>query len=258
MKKKLREEIDSFQGLWSGGFCRSKMGWNATVLQEQRSGTLDLLGLVDKCIAPYIIPNETLALEIGTDGGFWAAKIAEFDPKAIIGADIRPDSETNFSRNIRNWSSTKDRLDRLYYLWMDDFTLSALPDDTVDYVFSFDVFCHISFTGTKEYLKNLYPKLKTGANLFIMIADGDKYTDERGRRKCIEGNVRCPGMYEDWEVVKADYDGDPSPGRWYFYGLERFVSAARSYGYTIIEEDACKTICKYSPVVHLRKEAVGG
>jgi len=250
MKKKLKKEIESFQGLWPGGFSRSKMGWDAAVVAHRQAGTLDLPGLVDKCIAPYIIPNETLALEIGTDGGFWAAKIVEFDPKGMIGADIRSDSETNFSRNMRNWSSTKDRLDRLYYLWLEDFTLSALPDETVDYVFSFDVFCHISFTGTKEYLKNLYPKLKTGANLFIMIADPDKYTEVA----FIQNNKNRPGT-EDWEVVKDDYDGDPSPGRWYFYGLDRFCAAARSYGYTIIEEDACKSICLESPVVHLRKEA---
>ncbi len=46
-----------------------------------------------------------------------------------------------------------------------------LPDNKFSYLFSFGCFCHISFDGITEYMKKLFPKLREGANCFVMVAD---------------------------------------------------------------------------------------
>ena len=38
-------------------------------------------------------------------------------------------------------------------------------DVLLDYVFSYDVFCHISYSGQKKYLENLYEKCKINCKL---------------------------------------------------------------------------------------------
>ena len=48
-----------------------------------------------------------------------------------------------------------DKKDKITYFQVDDFSLDCIPSNSLDYVFSYDVFCHISYPGQREYLKNL-------------------------------------------------------------------------------------------------------
>ena len=50
-----------------------------------------------------------------------------------------------------------------------------------------------------------------------------------------------------------DYDGEPYPGRWYFYGIKRFCELAEKYGYKIIDEDVAKDFDELSPIIHFKK-----
>ena len=82
--------------------------------------------------------------------------------------------------------------DKIKYIQIDDFSCDELEKESITYLFSYDVFCHISYSGTEEYLKNLYPKLKKGAECFIMIAAPNKYQDKNIKRriKIIENKIR--------------------------------------------------------------------
>jgi len=46
------------------------------------------------------------------------------------------------------------------YFQVTDFNLNFILSDFLDYVFSYDVFFHISYSGQEKYLENLYKKCK--------------------------------------------------------------------------------------------------
>ena len=50
-----------------------------------------------------------------------------------------------------------------------------MPDDSVDYFFSFGVFCHLKPEMCETYLTSLAKKMRAGSHAFLMIADYDKY-----------------------------------------------------------------------------------
>jgi len=138
--------------------------------------------------------------------------------------------------------------DKVEYIQVTDFSCDELEKDSITYLFSYDVFCHISYSGTEEYLKNLYPKLKKGADCFIMIADPDKYIHENGRNK-----LMTSAGFVDWDLFVDDYDGNPVAGRWYFYGIDRFCYLLKKYDYKIVSKDVIGEYDKKSPIVHFKK-----
>jgi len=257
MSDKLKKEVESFDNIWFGGFCRSKMGHAEAIMKEEYGvqndygKTLIFSKFIEKTIEPYIT-EDTVALDIGTDGGFWAAYFHK--AKSIIGMDIRPAEHTGYFQNLQKWDIVPNEcLSKYSYHMNRDFSCSTLEDNSIDYVFSFDVFCHISLGGQEQYLKNLFSKLKPGANLFIMIADAEEYTSETMRNQVIGSAARNGITYSTFEDAANDYDGPPYPGRWYWVGKDRFCKMAVKYGYEIVDPNCCNDIVKFSPVIHFRK-----
>jgi hypothetical protein len=236
-EQKLQAEISTFQNLWKGGTTLARQGWDACV--KTRAGSVDLNTITERCITPYI-NKDTMVLEIGCNGGGWTHKF--LNAKEIHGSDLLSAEHTGFWENMPPQPN-------IFYHRVSDFLCEEFRDNSIDYVFSYDVFCHISYTGTCAYLKNLYPKLRSGTNCFIMIADPEKYQDLGGRAKLTHG-----AGFSNFEEFVADYDGAPTPGRWYFYGTERFCSAAIEAGYEIIDKDIAREADKRSPIIHLKKK----
>jgi len=252
MSIKIHKEIESFQKIWVGGFCRSKMGWEQSVLAEKNGNGRDIENIAKLLIKNYADSSKT-CLEIGTDGGVWMTQMTDFG--RLIGLDVRNEFKTNFWNNLENWLFSKDLFKKenvSFFVNDNQMSCKMLKDNSIDHVFSFDVFCHISYEATELYLKNLHKKLKQGANLFIMIADPEKYpADQRHRMMQARYRPDCP--YNTWEDVAADFDGEPYPGRWYFYGIERFKIILEKYGYKVISEDVAKDLDPFCPIVHFVK-----
>jgi len=246
VNKKLENEVESFSNLWTGGFIRSTRDLNSMVNSEK--GYLDIKRLINTCIEPYV-NEESTVLDIGTDGGFWLYTMNKANK--MIGMDIRPASQTSFWDHMERWQNNDsiNIQDKLSYVLNKDFKCNELENDSIDFVFSYDVFCHISYMGTEEYLKNLYPKLKSGCNLFIMIADSNKFKNKELRNR----HVNLWG-HDSWESFIGDYNGSPAPGRWYFYGIDRFVNLIKKYGYELIHEDIAVSIDRDNPIIHFRKK----
>jgi hypothetical protein len=59
---------------------------------------------------------------------------------------------------------------RVSYFVNDGRSLSMLPDESVDFVFSFDAFVHIGQEGVEAYLSELGRKLKIGGKGFMREA----------------------------------------------------------------------------------------
>jgi hypothetical protein len=124
----------------------------------------------------------------------------------------------------------KSHSDEITYVKVEDFLLTGIPDDSVDLVFSFDCFCHISYTGLEKYLRNLHRKLRDGTKGLIMVGDYDTYI----------GSGEAPSVTPIYRSITEeihDFGGPPYPGRWYWYGLDRFCGALEEFGYRVIERD---------------------
>tara|TARA_R110002020_G_scaffold421418_4_gene630532 strand:- start:20561 stop:21319 length:759 start_codon:yes stop_codon:yes gene_type:complete len=248
LNDKLKREIESFQDLWKGGSNPSKMGWTSAVEALAKRGTY-VEKIVGHCITPYITP-EACVLDIGTNGGFWLLPMQ--DAKEIIGMDVLPPDHLNFWSNINSRMSSENAA-KVKFKHVADFSCRELSDDSLDLVYSYDVFCHISLEGTVEYLRNLYPKMKKGAHAFIMIADDTKYPrDEIGMKG--RNKLMLSAGFTNWETFVED-DGEMSQcsGRWYFYGRNKFGTEAEKLGYEVVALDCAEEMDRKCPIVHLRK-----
>lgn len=209
MNDKLKTELESFQGIWHGGF------WNDIANTDNRQ-----LGRVyDYCLKNRV--DDSNVLEIGCGRGSWTKNM--LGAKSIHVVDALSAEHNGFWENV-------GRHPHINYQQVKDFELSSVPDNSIDFVWSYDVFCHISWSGTCEYIKALKNKMKAGAIGFIMVADYDKYI--------ASGSV--PGanpMYKSMAEEVNDFDGPAYAGRWYWYSKDRFCQALTENGFKVIEAD---------------------
>ena len=248
-RDKVREEIESFQELWKGGTNPSKWGWDRPV-ERMLVGGVDIEAIYEICIKPYAVPG-TRVLDIGTNGGIWLSKMTLADD--LIGFDVLSAEHVGFWQNMLSWLSPGE-IEKVGFVQVTDFSCSTLEDSSIDLVFSYDVFCHISYSGAAAYLQNLFSKLRPGANGFIMIADDDKIPrDAKGQRR----REKC--MFKSgfiaWKDFIKDDDGAVSrtPGRWYFYGTDKFCALLEKYGYEVLSRDVAEKAAEISPIIHFRK-----
>jgi SAM-dependent methyltransferase len=237
-EQKLLDEITSFQKLWHGGF---KTGYSPKRNQ--------------KGIEEYLEKNMSgsCCLEIGCGGGQWSKfiyNLNKFD--TIFCIDVLSAEHNRFWEYVGN-----DKKDKIKYFQVKDFNLHLIPNNCLDFVFSYDVFCHISYSGQERYLENLYKKCKTNCKLFIMYADPKKYfTSEpenihiQEKEQIGKGNT-FSNKEELIEVLIKDSDSQPAPGRWYWIGKENFIKLCSKYNYNILNEDL--NIDKTNPITLFMK-----
>jgi len=235
---KLESEINSFQNLWQGGF---RTGYS---YKRNQKGIEDYLrkNLKGKC-----------CLEIGCGGGQWSKFLYNlniFDK--IYCVDVLSAEHNQFWEYVGN-----DKKDKIEYFQVKDFSLSVIPEDSLDFVFSYDVFCHISYSGIEKYLENLYAKCKQDCELFIMYADPKKYLlNEPEHIWHVKESINYKGLggegYKDLiENCLEDKDGIPSPGRWYWIGIDNFLELCKKYNYNILNKDL--DIDKTNPITLFSK-----
>lgn len=227
------QELGAFQGLWKDGYFEgdplNPYG------QSRYPGALGFMNVLHvvylTCIKPYI-NEDTVALEIGPGRGAWTKTL--LDAKYIWCLDAVSAMDNRFWQYVGQ--SPKVR-----YTQVHDFSCSDLPDDMFNYLFSFGCFCHISFSGVKTYMENLYPKMQERADCFVMVADYEKYNAAYDK---LPGMGKVPRLnpVED-EVVR--------PGRWYHAGRERTCNMLVDTGYTIVDEDV--GALNRDVIIHFRK-----
>lgn len=236
--KKLVEEINSFKNLWKGGF---KSGYS---VKRNQVGIENYLknNMTGKC-----------CLEIGCGGGQWSKFIYNLNVfDKIYCIDVLSSEHNNFWNYVGS-----DKKDKIEYIHVKDFDLNDIPLDCLDYVFSYDVFCHISYSGHKKYLENIYKKCKTNCKLFIMYADPKKYLSNEPEhlfhvKEYIPNKGKdCNTIEELIEKSLLDKDGIPSEGRWYWVGIENFINLCSKYNYQILNNDL--NIDKTNPITLFTK-----
>ncbi|MGH8046559.1 MAG: methyltransferase domain-containing protein [Chthoniobacterales bacterium] len=253
-------ELKSFESLWKGGY------YEGDPLDPRRPGvTYPGMGFVSglfatylACIKPYITP-ETVALEIGPGRGAWT--------RALLGAKEvwALDALSAEHNRIHEYLGHPKNL---HYHQVGDFSCSMLPEDHLDYVFSFGCLCHVSFDGITAYAQNLLPKLRSGAHCFWMVGDYAKFNDAISRIDAgsLWDNV-IPNNRLSYRLLKKvflhierkhrrapirpDANDKPSPGRWHDAGAARTAAMLADLGYRVIEEDVGS--CLRDPILHFQK-----
>lgn len=208
MKEKLNLEIASFQNLWKGGF---KTGYNDKRNQLE----------IEKYLSNKI--ENKCVLEIGCGGGQWSKFMHKY-VKQLYCVDVLTADHNQFWEYLG-----REKQDKIKYFHVNDFLLSDIPNRIIDFVFSYDTFCHISLSGQEEYLKNIYSKCKDEAELCIMYADANKYFHNEPEHIYIQEDEQ--GIYGKHKKLKRklieECDRLPYPGRWYWVGIDNFIGLCK-------------------------------
>lgn len=242
---RLHEEIEVFHKskVWKNGF---RTGYNNKRNQKK----------IEEYLAEKLEGKNFVVLEIGCGGGQWSKFLHKYVAKLYC-VDVLSAEYNNFWNYVGH-----EKNDKITYYQVNDFTLSDIPENSVDFVFSYDVFCHISEIGVFEYLKNLYPKVKNGSELMIMYADPQKYlTNEPEHLQHYINTLPKNGNYENKtqeELIQFaldDRNGNVNnyhnKPRWFFIGIDNFIKGCETYNYSIIERDL--DIDKTNPITLFKK-----
>lgn len=259
IEERLSKELKSFEEVWEGGY------FEGDVLDPVGNSTYGPAGFISVLYALYLIAiraqvtSKSIVLEIGPGRGAFTKAILNHNPKEVWCLDAVSAEHSDFFGYIGKRSSVK-------YFQVTDFSCSMLPDNYFTYFFSFGALCHVSFDGIKQYLTNLYPKLKQGAVCFIMVADYNKYN------QCLN-NIGHFSVFKNlpfqkiikinWKLYKWKFrktlgirhvvpeDQEPVPGRWFHAGVKETCELLNVIGYIVVSEDI--GVNHRDPVIHFMK-----
>jgi phospholipid N-methyltransferase len=256
--------LRKFGQMWRGGY------FEGSPLDPMGSSSYGIYGynsvlytIYLACIRPYITP-ETVVLEIGPGRGAWSKTILERNCRKLYAVDAAEPAHTRFWEYIGKDS-------RAEYIVVDDFSLAQIPDDSIDYFFSFGVFCHLKPEMCEEYVQSLAGKMRHGSRGFLMVADFDKFDRcladagrlsigrffaEQRRGVWIPAKV---GYFLAWRFFRSKMDmvstaqlkDNVEYYQWYHWGIERACKALTRAGFDIVETDA--QVCPRDPVIHFKK-----
>ncbi|MEW2633708.1 class I SAM-dependent methyltransferase [Streptomyces sp. NPDC048389] len=264
MAANLATELESFRNIWKGGFfgadplapLDSLYGlWGYTSMQH---------AIYLACIKPYI-NSKTSAVEIGPGRGAWT--------RAMVGAGEVTCLDALSAEHNGFWQYV-GRRENVRYFKVEDFSCGMLADDSVDYLFSFDALCHVSFDGISAYMDSLFPKFRSGAHGFIMVADYAKYNSfvenlpqfDVTRTLLAKNSGQLKQRLVDvyllplqtrarnrapWRPLNLSEDDVARPGRWYNAGGTRTCELLEKLGYEVLDPDM--ELDYRSPVIHFRK-----
>lgn len=231
--KQLLEELNSFQNIWHGGY---RTGY---------SHKRNQYGL-ENYLKNIVGPHHTV-FEIGCGGGQWTKLLSSMANKVVCN-----DARSSESNGLFPYLYSHNVGKNVSFFQATNFDLDYIDDNSLDIVFSYDVFCHISLSGQKEYIKNLFPKCKSGCLLIIMFADANKYaTSEPENIASAFGEEARTDLKKAIQKSVDDCDGISNEGRWYFVGIDNFVRLCKEYNYTILDTDL--NIDKTNPITLFKK-----
>lgn len=253
----LSEEIESFKGLWKGGYYE---GDPAAYMTRSAYGTFGYVSILHaiylRCIKPYI-NAETIALEIGPGHGAWTKTMLE--AKEVWALDALSAEYNRFFEYLNHPKNVK-------YFQVEDFECRELPENYFNYMFSFGCLCHISFEGISRYAANIFDKLQPGANCFWMVADKRKYAkfiEQADEFDVLYALSPKKGRFSTFRKVFESFSKamrppfltlsvfDKGQGCWHDAGVEQTCEMLEKVGYKIIESDI--GLIARDPMIHFIK-----
>jgi hypothetical protein len=203
-------------------------------------------------------------LEIGPGRGAWTKTFLGRGCERIYVIDVAPPEHTRFWEYVGHHSE-------IQYIVSRDLALSEVPDNSIDFFFSFGVFCHLLPEMCEMYIKSLSRKMRSGGRGFLMIADFDKYNlcrlnSDKTSIRCIFSARRLLFPMQlaftiYWYLFRKFLDIRPvdknkaknlmGKGEWYHWGLDRACATIQRAGFDIIESDV--NVNPRDPIIHFCK-----
>lgn len=217
---KTSEEAKSFSGIWHGGYFE---GDPLKPLERSSYGifgyasTLNLI--YQACIKPYVNVDATV-LEIGPGRGAFTKCFKNRKAQKIYAVDVLSAEHNKFWEYVGS-------SENISYHVVEDTDLSHVPDNSIDYFFSFGCLCHASNEVVEGYIVSLGKKMKSRSRGFLMIADYDKfnYCVSHPELFSLQRVLRTRRTTLEWIIISVLYrlfpysklnqseDQDPNPGR---------------------------------------------
>ena len=255
--------IKNFRNIWGGGYYE---GNPLEPLAPSEYGALGYLSIIHAiylmCIKPYV-DGTTSVLEIGPGRGAWTKCFVERGAKKIACVDAAPAEHTGF------WECV-GKHENVDYHVAEDFSLSMIEDSSIDYFFSFGVFCHIHPSGVEKYLQALSTKMRSGTHGFLMIADYEKYNKAVSQPdRYTFGNMfvgrRFIPMKITWSAVYSVVSPlrfrpkdinesaaiDTAGLRWFHLGADNAARLLKQSGFEVVDQDI--GISHRDPILHFKK-----
>lgn len=119
--------------------------------------------IVDTCLKPFY-NNEGIALEIGCGKGYWVRKYLLRNFLYVAGIDVIP----------RDWLPDFGFRFSYFEAGNKSYQLTHLDDNSMDFVWCFGVFCHLSLSSIERYLKEVRRVLKPASYASLYFSNNDK------------------------------------------------------------------------------------
>lgn len=172
---------DDFELFWGDGYLEMFNGFPNDMAYN----------IVQKCIYPYLKHNKDRCLEIGCGGGMWTNNFLRNTFYGLIAIDVIPKSKRLGDEII-------------YYQLPDcDYTCSPIPDNSIDFVWCYGVFCHLPNEAVKTYVKNIKRVLKPDGHAVVMIPNWNNH----------------PTLKEVPEVEREQYKTKLHPMGWFYIDM---------------------------------------
>lgn len=154
-----KNTIENNRRLWDQDYDWPEDGdeWNGQAAYCGQDYSLWKQALIDHFVTPRLHARATL-LEIGPGHGRWARHIA-----GRCGMFYLADLSTSCLEHCRSILGE----DHLAYIPTDGHSLTGVPDASVDFAWSYDVFVHIGPADIAGYLRDLARVLKPGGEAVI-------------------------------------------------------------------------------------------
>lgn len=114
--------------------------------------------LTDEVLLPYIEPGRTV-LEIGPGAGRWTETLQKIARRLIL-VDL-------WDKCIDPCKKRFSQCDNIEFFVNDGVSLGFIPSETIDFIWSFYVFVHVTPSDTEEYILEFSRVLKKGGRGII-------------------------------------------------------------------------------------------
>lgn len=133
-----------------------KQAWGPEGYYENFSYGVGIDKVCEVALYPFT-NKDTVALEIGPGGGVFTTRIFGY-VKALTCIDVIP-RPTGFPVDI-NYIELQNQ----------DFFCAGVPDNSINFAFCYNVFCHLSNDAIRQYLVSVHRVLRTGGDFVFMLS----------------------------------------------------------------------------------------
>ena len=249
------DEIAAFTGMWPGGYWEGdpmdphgisayavfdiNNGYaNQAALRQSGAIKAVELGSMSCLYVTYLmcIRNKVAGrtvLEIGPGRGAWSKVIMDSGAAKLYALDALSASHNGFYDYVDPFLKYGDSIQ---YIQVQDFECHIPEDVLADFFFSFGCFCHIRRNNTETYFKNIYKKMRPGAEGFVMISDYEKMAHALGT------------SFDADAIVEG---GAETGVPWSHLGTDWFCSMLENSGFEVVDRDIGCNL--RDPIVHFHR-----